>query len=375
MRVARLTAILALAALAAGASAQTAGETKPKATLKTIAAKSPAQPVQVLPDPDRRRVDIVINSELFTSYRYPTNLKKPVLYPLAMADGTVITRNFPPKAGERADHPHHVGLWFNYGDVDGIDFWNNSDAIKPEDRPHMGTIEHRKVVSAKSGADRGELEVETEWLGPDGKPMLNEHTKFIFRGTADSRSIDRITTLIALDKPVKFPDNKEGVIGMRVARSLELPSKKAETFTDSTGRAITVAAMDNSVVTGNYLTSEGKTGDDAWGTRGRWCVLTGKVNQEPVSIAILDDPQNPGYPTYWHARGYGLFAANPLGQKALSDGKETLNFALAAHQSVTFRHRILILSKTATTDDVENAWQDFTRTPQSTSSKTVKAKK
>src|SRR5581483_6465519 len=373
MRAARLTAILALAALAAGASALSAGETKPR--LKTIAAKSPYLPVQVLPDPDRRRVDIVIGSELFTSYRYPTNLKKPVLYPLAMADGTVITRNFPPRAAERADHPHHVGLWFNYGNVDGIDFWNNSDAIKPEDRPHMGTIEHRKVVSAKSGSDSGELEVETEWLGPDGKPMLNEHTRFVFRGTADSRSVDRITTLIALDKRVTFPDNKEGVLGMRVARSLELPSKKDETFTDSTGRAITVAAMDNSVVTGNYLTSEGKTGDDAWGTRGRWCVLTGKVNQEPVSIAILDHPQNPGYPTYWHARGYGLFAANPLGQSALSDGKETLNFALDPHQSVTFRHRILILSKTATAGDVEKAWMEFTTARQSTSPKTVKAAK
>ncbi len=45
-------------------------------------------------------------------------------------------------------------MWFNYGNVNGFDFWNNSDAIKPEDRPKMGTIHQSKIVSTKSGADR-----------------------------------------------------------------------------------------------------------------------------------------------------------------------------------------------------------------------------
>ncbi len=183
--------------------------------------------VKVVPDDANRKVDILVDGQPFTSYIYPTTLKKPVLFPLRTSTGVVVTRGFPLLPGERTDHPHHVGLWFNYGNVDGIDFWNNSDAIKPEGRGHMGTIAHRRVVAARSGRDKGELEVEADWLGPDGKSVLREHTLFVFRGNAAMRSIDRITRLTALDRTVPFPDDKEGVIGTRVARSLELPSEKA----------------------------------------------------------------------------------------------------------------------------------------------------
>jgi hypothetical protein len=353
MRVLKFVPFLAavVAFTAAAACAQKSSVVKPD--------KTRTSGVQVVPDEANRRVDVLVDGKPFTSYIYPTTLKKPVLFPLRTAAGVVVTRGFPPLPGERTDHPHHVGLWFNYGDVDGIDFWNNSDAIKPQDRGHMGTVQHRRVVATRSGPEQGVLEVEADWVGPDGKTMLREQTKFVFGARAGTRSIDRITRLTALDRTVGFPDNKEGVLGMRVARALELPSEKAETFTDSTGRAITVAAMENSVVTGDYLTSEGKTGASAWGTRGRWCILTGKVDHEPVTIAILDHPQNPGFPTYWHARGYGLFAANPLGQKALSDGKEQLNFSLAPNQSAIFRHRILILSTKASAEQAEKAYQDF----------------
>ncbi|PYP13056.1 MAG: hypothetical protein DMD54_17465, partial [Gemmatimonadetes bacterium] len=98
-----------------------------------------------------------------------------------------------------------------------------------------------------------------------------------------------------------------------------------------------------------------------WGTRGRWTMLTGVVQGEPVTLAILDHPQNVGFPTYWHARGYGLFAANPLGEKVFSNGKTELNFTLAAGRSTTFRHRVLILSGTATPDQIEAHYRDFAR--------------
>jgi hypothetical protein len=187
--------------------------------------------------------------------------------------------------------------------------------------------------------------------------LLKEHTKYVFRGTTTTRTIDRITALTAGTKRVPLPDNKEGVLGLRVTRALEHPSDKPEVFTDAAGNPTPVAKLDNTGVTGRYLTSEGKTGDAAWGTRGRWCVLSGTVGTEPVTIAILDHPSNVGYPTYWHARGYGLFAANPLGQKDLSAGKDVLNYALDAGQTVTFRHRIEITSGTPTAEDVEAAWK------------------
>jgi len=322
---------------------------------------STANRVRITVHEAERRIDILIDGSPFTSYIWPEKLAKPVLFPLRTAKGTIATRGFPlePRPGERVDHPHHAGLWFNYGNVNGFDFWNNSEAIKPEDAPKMGNIRHRAITVAKSGAERGELEVEADWITGKQQLILKEHTRFVFRGDANLRSIDRITTLQALDDKVVFHDDKEGALGMRVTRALEAPSDKPEVFTDASGRPTTLAKMDNTGVNGVYFSSEGKKGDAVWGTRGRWCNLSGEVASEPVTITILDHPANPGFPTYWHARGYGLFAANPLGQKIFSNGKEELNFSVAPHQSVTFRYRILISSETASPEKTESAYKDF----------------
>ncbi len=319
------------------------------------------QRVQVTPNEAARRVDVTIDGKPFTSYIWPTTLKKPVLYPLRTAKGTIVTRGFPldPRPGERVDHPHHVGMWFNHGDVNGLDFWNNSDAIPKEQAPKMGTILHRKILDAKSGAESGELAVETEWMTPENKVLVREQTRFVFRGTPASRTIDRITTLTALDQRVVFKDNKESTLGIRVTRALEQPADKPEVFTDASGKATSVPVLDNKGVTGQYISSEGLKGDAVWGTRGRWTLLGGTVESEPVTLAILDNPSNPGFPTYWHARGYGLFAANPLGQKALSNGKDELNLTLEPGKSVTFKYRVLILSGKVTPEDVEAQYKRF----------------
>jgi hypothetical protein len=319
--------------------------------------------VQVVPREGERRVDVLVGGKPFTSYIYPTTLKKPVLYPLRTASGVVVTRGYPlePRAGERVDHPHHAGLWFNYGNVSGLDFWNNSDAIKAADAPKMGTILHRAVRAATSGNGEGTLDVTMDWVNYAGKPLLREDTRFIFHAKDGARSIDRITTLTAVDSTVTLTDDKEGLLGMRVARSLEHPSTTPEKFVDASGRATTVAVMDTTGVTGHYRSSEGKEGDDVWGTRGRWTMLTGSVDARPVTLAILDHPSNPGFPTYWHARGYGLFAANNLGQKLLSNGKEELNFKIAAGKSVIFRHEVVLLDGTAVAADVEAYYGRFIR--------------
>src|SRR6266581_1289134 len=212
-----------------------------------------------------------------------------------------------------------------------------------------------------SGMGEGALEVTADWVDAQGNALLREDTRFVFRAAAGSRAIDRITTLTALGEPVTFVDNKEGLIGMRVARALEQPSTTPEVFTDAGGHSTTVPKLDNDGVTGHYRSSEGLEGDSVWGTRGRWTMLSGVVQGEPVTLAILDHPNNVGFPTYWHARGYGLFAANPLGTKVFSNGKEELNFRLAQGQATTFRYRVLILSRTATPDQIETYYRDFTR--------------
>jgi hypothetical protein len=316
--------------------------------------------VQISVNEAQRRVDVTIDGQPFTSYIWPTTLKKPVLYPLRSAKGTVVTRGYPldPRPRERVDHPHHVGLWLNHGDVNGLDFWNNSDAIPADRAPKMGTIVHRRIVQTKSG-ETGELAVAMDWLRPDGKAIVHEQTRFVFSGTPDSRVIDRTTTLTADDEKVLFKDNKEAFLGMRVARGLEQPYDKAEVLTDASGKPSAKPVMDNTGVSGEYISSEGLKGDAVWGTRGRWTLLHGKVDNEPVTIAILDNPSNPGFPTYWHARGYGLFAANPLGASALVPGAQPVNLTLEPGKSVTFRYRVLILSGTPGSEEIEKRYQAF----------------
>jgi len=324
----------------------------------TAFAAGPGKGVQVIPDEANRRVDITIDGKPFTSYIWPTSLKKPVLYPLITEEGVTVTRGYPlePRPSERVDHPHHAGLWFNYGNVNGFDFWNNSDAIKPEFRSKMGTIHQTRIVSTKSGSDSGELVVESVWTTGEDKPILNQTTHYIFARRNHERVIDQAVTLTALDRAV-FNDDKEGLLGLRVARWLESPEEKGGVFTDASGNATQVAAapIDPSLpnpATGQYLTSEGVAGGAAWGTRGRWCALTGHDGSHQVSIAIIDNPANPGYPTYWHARGYGLFAANSLGRSIFDPKQPAFNFTLEEGKSITFRYRVILATHAANVEEL-----------------------
>lgn len=303
------------------------------------------QKINLIHQEDQKRVDVYFEEELFTAYHYTNQFKKPILYPLITADGATVTRGYPiePRSGEREDHPHQVGLWLNYGDVNGLDFWNNSDARPAERSDEYGTIFHRSINKIESGEEEGELNVSMEWVNSEGVVLLTENTIYKFRDNGDSRSIDRITNLTAAANDVFLKDNKEGMIGMRMARELEHPDEHDD-------------------ATGIYRSSEGLEGHDVWGTRAKWVNLTGQIDGTPVSVALLDHPENVGYPTYWHARGYGLFAANPLGMKEMSGGEEELNFVLSAGDSIIFKHRIIINSGKETDDsEIEKEWEEFAR--------------
>ncbi len=149
------------------------------------------------------------------------------------------------------------------------------------------------------------------------------------------------------------------MFAVRVTRALEHPSDKPIVLSDAHGQKTDVPVLDNDGVTGKYLSSEGVEGMAVWATRAKWMALNGEVNGEKVSVVIMDHPTNVGYPTYWHARGYGLFSANPLGQEVFSKGKEILDFALEPGQSTTFKYRTVIFSGQTTPEKIEKAYANF----------------
>jgi len=315
--------------------------------------------IDIQVDNVRKRADVIIDGALFTSYRWDADIKKAILYPINTARGTAVTRGFPleSRAGESIDHPHQMGLWLNYGDVNGIDFWNNSTYRTANEIKHMGTIVHKKIVEAKGGI----LSVEADWLLPDGKLILRETTTFVFSADRNSRTIDRITTLKALDQKVVLGDSKEGMFALRFRRELEQPAKDPILLTDASGKPMSKPTLDNKNVSGEFRSSEGKVGDAVWGTRAKWASLSGRVADEDITIAIFDHPTNLGFPSYWMARGYGLFAINPLGRKAY-ENKEALNFSLDTGKSVTFRYRLIVASQKQTPAELERSYQEFINT-------------
>ena len=302
-----------------------------------------AQNQEVIIEKDKmeNKINVSIGGKYFTSFIYSDTLEKPFLYPILSAAGQTITRGFPinPRKGDKTDHPHHIGLWLNYESVNGIDFWNNSYAIPKDQKAKYGWIRNVKVTGFKNRKNTGELTYSANWEKQDRTSLLKEESAFLFTGDANTRIIERTTRLTAQKDTVYFRDVKDGLLGLRVGSELEGSSTKPKEFTDNHGTSTSVEASSG---TGVYLTSEGKKGNDAWGTRGTWCMLSGKIGGETVSIIIIDHSSNPGYPTYWHARDYGLFAANPLGQKIFSQGKKELNFHLNPGQTVTFKYKIVI---------------------------------
>lgn len=308
-----------------------------------LAAIGSSAPAQVrLTSTGNHQVDVNIGGRYFTSFVYPDTIEKPVLYPILAASGAVVTRGYPvhPEPGDPTDHPHHLGLWFNFENVNGLDFWNNSFAIPAAKKSAYGWIRMNGAPKFSSGKT-GSLAYEANWTNQAGEVLLKESTRFVFSGSAGMRVIDRVTTLTAVVN-VLFKDAKDGMLGLRMTHALQIPTKEDQKFTDDKGNVTIVPGGTDTIPTGSYLTSEGKTGNDAWSTRGRWCKAFGRIGTDSVAITIFDHPGNVNYPTFWHARGYGLFAANPLGEKIFTNGKSERNLSLKPGESVTFRYRILV---------------------------------
>lgn len=312
---------------------------------------------RLVAQPQQKQVAVLYNGKLLTAYCYYDSIKKPFLFPLNTLDGVTVTRGFPvaPRAGERTDHPHHVGLWMNYESVNGLDFWNHSTAIPFEKRTMYGTILHQQVGETKASGNNAALTATATWVRPDGAALLNETTTYLFSVKDNLFFIDRTTTLTARDTTVLFKDVKDGFLAIRVARELEMPSQQEDVFVDAQGNKTAVPKISNEGVTGMYYGSSGAQGDSVWSSQGPWVMLKGIKDGKPITIGMMDHPQNVGYPTYWHARGYGLFALNPLGREVFSNGKKRLDFSLKPGASVTFRYRVLLASGEEITAEKMNA--------------------
>ena len=282
-----------------------------------------------------KKIDVMLDGKFFTSYWYDMDkLAKPVLFPVQSPSGTLVTRMFPFEKveGESNDHPHHYGIFFTYDDVNGTGFWNNT-TFPPQ-------IRHNKVIAMDPA--NGTLCTEMFWVDAQENPLLKEERCMVFSKKDNANCVDMTMKLIALDNKVVFGDTKEGMFAIRVAHWL-----KEQGNDDS-----------------EYLSSNGdKTEKNIWGTRAKWVKLEGKKDNKVYGIIIMDHPESTNYPTYWHARSYGLFSANPLGQSVFQEGRgekpEPFNLTLQPGESAVFHYTLVVYENAKSAQDVENLYQEF----------------
>jgi hypothetical protein len=262
------------------------------------------------------RIEIFVAGHPFTTY-YFQGYDKPIFFPLRAASGTTVTRGYPiiqNIPGEAKDHPHHKGLWLTHGDVNGIDFWGEA--------PTGGKIVHRKFEVMSNDSQCGVLRSRNDWMSPDGKRVLEEIREVKVYNLPDVRMMDFDFKVSAVDGPVRFGDTKEGSFGIRLAQ----PFSEREA--------------------GHIENARGAVGEkNCWGKQANWVDYTTIIKGERLGVAIFDHPTSFRHPTYWHVRGYTLFAVNPFGlHDFYNDKTKDGSHLLQAGESLTLRYRVYIHS-------------------------------
>ena len=278
-------------------------------------------------------IDVTLNKKPFTTYRLDIG-PKPIFYPVYGPTGVPITRAYPMKdvAGEAKDHPHHRSFWFTHGNVNGIDFWS-------EAKGH-GTIKETGRLTVIEGPALGRIRTTDDWVAPDGQAVCSDERVVTFLDTKQGRVLDFEITIKANHGPVTFGDTKEGMFGLRVASSMDA---KPPTL-------------------GKITNAEGLTNDDTWGKPSPWVDYVGPVDGKTVGIAILNHPKSFRYPTTWHVRTYGLFAANPFGYHDFGR-KEPGAYTIPSGESIRFQYRLIFHEGDTASAKVPELFRSYTEPP------------
>jgi hypothetical protein len=245
------------------------------------------------------RIEFKVAGKTITNYWFD-GYAKPIFWPLMSPNGASLTRAWPMKKGEPSettDHPHQKSAWFTHGDlipkgieltqkikgVDGVDFWS-------ENKGH-GDIVCVSVSEPKQDGKRISVTTKNEWRTADGKKIMDETRIVTFIDLGGAYLIVVESDLFGSVTEIVFGDTKEGSFGIRINDVLAGKNGK-----------------------GKLQNADGKVGEkELWGLVSDWCDYSGPIEGKVAGLAILADPKNP-HPTAWHARGYGLMAANPFGR-------------------------------------------------------------
>jgi hypothetical protein len=285
-------------------------------------------------------IDVLVGGRPFTAFYFDPAVAKPYLFPLRSAQGTIVTRSYPMVTnipGEDHNEPHQRAMYFAHGDIDGYDFWGEAAFRRWSRHPlsKFGRTVFRELDEMRSGPVSATIRAEFDLVTP-GRVIASEIQAYVFGGDQRTRIIDCTFAIVADHGPVRLGDTKEGTFAIRLAKALDSPP-------------------------GHMVNSNGATGERAvWGKRADWVDDYGNVAGEDVGIAIFDNPGNLRHPTYWHARHYGLLAANPFGLKEFTHGRHRGgSYTIPAGGSLTLRYRVFIHQGDLQQAPVAEAYREY----------------
>ncbi|HLA83968.1 MAG TPA: PmoA family protein [Thermoguttaceae bacterium] len=315
--------------------------------------QAPSDHVTATKSADGSKVSVKIDGQPFAQYLIRPG-HHPIVWPIYGPTGKPMTRQWPMAKrlpGEPTDHPHHRSLWFTHGNVNGQDFWTEGPPRKGQKPQSRCLTVHREFLKIESGRE-AVVATRNDWLDDRGKKMLEDRRTLRFGGDEDARWIDFDITLSATEGPVTLGDTKEGTMGLRVAAPLAPDAKQG----------------------GRLVNSHGQVNDKAWSKPASWVDYSGPIRGETVGVCMMNHPSSFRYPTHWHARTYGLCAANPFGLRDFS-GDPAINgsYTIPRGESITFRYRVLLHKRDAATAKLPEAFEAYVKQRRSCTNESAKS--
>src|SRR4030043_256395 len=257
------------------------------------------------------------------------------IHPLWSPHGQVLTRIQP------RDHYHHYGIWNPWTHVayegDTIDFWNINSK--------QGTVRFADFVSVENGAvfsEFGALHDHVVFKKGGGEKIAMKELQSVRvyppRGNQDFFIVDfNIQLNCAGESPVKLLEYRYAGLGWRTTEKWD---------------------NKNSMV----LTSEGKTRKDADGSKAKWCIVQGEIDEYYAGVVMMSYPTNYNFPEplrIWPENQYnrGDMFANFCPTK-------DMDWLLMPRQKYVLKYRFLVYNGKVEKEKAESAWFYFANPPE-----------
>lgn len=274
-----------------------------------------------------KAVSVFAGSELFARLRLGFG-ERMAMSRLCASNGVEVLRGYPlePRPGESVDHPEQTGIWTAHGEINGDDLWYGKGAAVAEE--HLLRIESETAAS---------FIAQIEWSNGAGLRICAEQRRLRFEVAGDLHLVDFDLSITASAEGLVLGDVREGFFAARLA----------DPFRSAAGATT--------------FGSTGAKGTDLWGEPARWIASTGEdPGGRTATVCVLEDPRNPGHPSRWQVRPYGLVAANPFATGAFSerpdDDKPTI---VDSYGNVRLRYRVIAAPRALSYAEVDALWAEF----------------